>query len=285
MPKLLTRRKEAWVGKVKPKLIRGLPLNPNAANEARYYAAMRKMVLQMSSQVTSELKMLFKEDHAKEYFAQDATISSQARILMNALIARFTQVFNLGAKVIAPVMVGQVDDSSAAALKASLKQLSGGLTLETDILTGELNDILSATVTENVALIRSIGSEYLTQVQAAVMRSITTGNGLQDLVPFLKQHEGISLRRARIIARDQTRKAFSNINFARMDKIGVKEYEWLHSAGGQKPRPLHIRMSGNVYRIDKPPIIDEKTDQRGKPGDLINCRCRAIPIIKFDDLG
>jgi hypothetical protein len=35
-------------------------------------------------------------------------------------------------------------------------------------------------VTENVGLIKSIPTQYLGGVQGAVMRSITTGNGMQD---------------------------------------------------------------------------------------------------------
>lgn len=279
---LLTKEKKAWVDQRKPQRIKGLALNPNAAVEMRYYAAMAALVRAMSAQTEADIHHLFISAPARAFYAQDDTLSGQAKMLSNMLTKKFQRIFDLGSKPIAKRMAEQADKASATSLKGSLKHLSGGLTLKTDILTGDLYEILNATVAENVALIKSISSDYLTQVQGAVMRSITTGNGLQDLVPFLQKQEGITLRRARIIARDQTRKAFSNINFARMEKLGVKEYEWLHSAGGQKPRKLHIAMSGKTYSIANPPIIDEKTGQRGKPGDLINCRCRAVPIIRFE---
>ena len=48
-------------------------------------------------------------------------------------------------------------------------------------------------MTENVGLIKSIPAQYLNGVQGAVMRSITTGNGMQDLVPYLQKHKGITL--------------------------------------------------------------------------------------------
>lgn len=263
--------------------MRGDALNPNIANQARYYTVLRDLILAMTTQTTADLDQFFKQPNAVEFFAQDASLAEQAKLLMAALADRFGQIFGLAAPPAARRMAGHASRSSAAALNGSLKKLSGGLTISTELITGEMRDILTATVAENVSLIKSISSDYFTQVQGAVMRSITTGNGLQDLVPFLQKYEDVTLRRARIIARDQTRKAFSNLNFARMKKIGIQEYEWLHSAGGQHPRKLHERMSGKVYRIDKPPVIDEKTGQRGKPGDLINCRCRAIPIIRFEE--
>lgn len=277
-------RTTPWQGKPRPKQLKGTALNPNIASQARYYAELRTLIQRMSDDTTDALDKFFKEPHVVSYFAQDASVSEQARAITDMLRAKFDDIFSMAAKPMAVQVADNASRSSATSLEGSLKELSGGLTIDTHILTGEMKDILTATIAENVSLIKSISSEYFTQIQGAVMRSITTGNGLADLVPFLQQHENITLRRARVIARDQTRKAFSNMNFARMRNIGITEYEWLHSAGGQKPRKLHQRMSGNVYRIDKPPVIDEKTGQRGKPGDLINCRCRAVPIIRFEQM-
>ena len=116
------------------------------------------------------------------------------------------------------------------------------------------------------------------------MRSISTGNGLADLVPFLQRYKGITNRRARFIASDQTRKSFSNINRLRLEKMGVQKFEWVHSLGGTEPRPLHKDvLNHKIFRIDQPPIIDDKTGERGFPGQLINCKCRMAPIINFED--
>lgn len=276
-------RKIPFKPRPRPKQLKGLALNTSAPIEARYLQSLNKLIRGMTDQVNSDLKQFFEAPVAEQYFAQDDTVSNQAKMIMAALMNKFRKVFEIAAPPLATRMTAETTKYSASSLEASMKKLSQGLTLKTDILSGDLHDILRATVTENVSLIKSIPNEYLTQVEGAVMRSITTGRGLEDLVPFLRNQEGVTLRRARVIARDQTRKAYSNINFERMKEIGVQEYEWLHSAGGQKPRQLHQRMSGNIYRIDKPPIIDEKTGQRGKPGDLINCRCRAIPVIKFNE--
>lgn len=283
MPDLLTKKKSLWVSQRKPRKIRGTALNPNAANESRYYGALRAMIERMTDETEKVLGKLYERPVAKQYFAQDDTLSAQAKMVMKKLQDSFQPIFDIAAKPLSERMAGEASKSSASALAGSLKQLSGGLALKTDILSGELKDILIATVAENVSLIKSIPQEYFTQVQGAIMRSITTGRGEADLVPFLEKQGAITQRRARIIARDQTRKAFSNLNAGRMQRIGIDKYEWLHSAGGQHPRRLHERMSGNIYSLSNPPVIDEKTGVRGKPGDLINCRCRMVPIIKFDD--
>ena len=276
-------KKDLWISRRQPRVLKGKALNPNAATEARYYAALHRLIHSMVDSTHHELRGLYAKPVAQVYFAQDDTMSAQAKIIMAKLMDKFQAIFDLAAHPTAAKMTGAETKASAAALQQSLGQIAGGLTLKTDILTGDLKDILAATIQENVQLIKSIPQKYFTEVQGAVMRSITTGQGEADLIPFLHKQTGITLRRAQIIARDQTRKAFSNINFERMKKIGVTEYQWLHSAGGQKPRKLHQRMSDNIYRMDNPPVIDEKTGQRGKPGDLINCRCRMVPIIKFNE--
>lgn len=277
-------RKTPWSNNARKGVVKGKPLNPSAAVEQRYYTTLRVLIDHMTAETELELMKLFKTEHAEEYFAQDASVSSQARILTNALIKKFTDLFAALAKPTAERFAEESDQTSDTAVKSSIRQLSDDLTLSTKTITsGPLNDILNATITENVGLIKSIPAQYLCGVQGAVMRSITTGNGMQDLVPYLQKHKGITLRRARMLASDQTKKVFSSLSKARMEKIGVTSYEWLHTSGRRHPRKLHIAMNGNIYRYDDPPIIDEKTGERGIPGQAINCACRMRPVLNFNE--
>lgn len=281
---LLTKKKQAWVDQFKPTAaIKGATLNNNAAVQDRYVKALNKLVVQMTRQTSRSLIRFFKSDTASEFFAQDASTASQARILTNAIQAKFEQLFNAKASGLAWKMVDDADKASSAQLFTSLKEMSGGLSMKTTVLTGPLKDITTAAVAENVALIKSIASQYMTQVNGAVMRSITTGNGLQELIPALQKYEGITVRRARNIAIDQTRKTFNTINKGRMQKLGVSKYEWIHSGGGQRPRQHHIELSGQIFSFDDPPVIDENTGERGIPGQLPNCGCTMRPVVTFDE--
>ena len=283
MPRLLTRRKQAWINKFKPDILTGEPLNPNMAVADRYYSRLRAHIDKMASEVERQLKALFKNAGVEELYAQDASIGSQARILTNALTKKFDEVFASIAKPEAERMAVETNKASSAAVHSSIQKLSGGLSLSTSSLTaGPMNDILTATIAENVSLIKSISSQYLTGVQGAVMRSITSGQGLKDLIPYLNKHKGITHRRARMIAHDQTRKAFEGLSRGRMVNLGIQEFRWLHTGGSNHPRKEHIAMSGNIYRFDEPPVIDESTGKRGYPGDLINCRCRQQPVLRLN---
>lgn len=281
----LAPRKQAWADQFKPKALRGSVLPAPTGIEARYNAALQKLVREMLRDTRREVVALFESPVAIEsHVTTDASIASQSRILMNSLTNRFTDLFGKASKAMAERMVEEAGKHSAAALGRSLKELSGGLTLKTDTLrSGPIGEIAKAAVAENVSLIKSIPEQYLQKVQGAVMRSITTGNGLQDLQPFLEEQEGMTVRRAKNIALDQTRKAYQSINAGRMKAAGIKRFEWVHSGGGQKPRPDHVAMSGNIYSYDDLPVIDERTGERGIPGQAPNCRCSARPVLDFGD--
>lgn len=282
---MLTKKRTAWAAARKePPVFKGTALLPNAAVEVRYVRALSSITAQMTAQVNREIIKLFKSDAAAAFFAQDAaSIGSQARILVNSLQDRFNALFAKKAKPLAEGMINSVDKASTTTLHASLQAMSGGMSLKTSDTPSVLQNIYKASVAENVGLIKSISSEYMGKVQGAVMRSITTGNGLQDLIPALEQYEGQTHRRARNIALDQTRKVYNSVNKARMQAIGLKKYMWNHSGGGAHPREDHVEMNGKIYRFDTPPVIDQRTGERGIPGQAPNCRCTMSPIFDFSD--
>lgn len=279
----LTAKRQAWADKRPGRVMfRGEVLSYNASQGAKYVAALTGLVAKMMATTKREVLRLFETDAAAAHFAMDATIASAARILTNELAARFNALFAERAKGLATTMVDGADRASKAALHSSLQKLSGGLSLKTSIRSPALENIYKASVVENVGLIKSIAGEYQEKVQGAVMRSITTGNGLQDLVPALEQYEGQTNRRAKNIALDQTRKAYNSINKGRMQALGVDSFMWHHSGGGAHPREDHIAMDGQVYQFDNLPVIDQKTGERGIPGQAINCRCTMSPVFSFN---
>jgi SPP1 gp7 family putative phage head morphogenesis protein len=280
----LTKKQLRKIRANKPQTIQGSPLNPSAISAIRYRTKLDRLITEMTNATMSAVRKLYNAEPAQQYFAQDdKSIVAEAKRFSSELQKQFEALFSDKATTYATEMVDDANKASASGVKISLQQLTGGLSLPTTGLNGEIGEVLKASVAENVALIKSIPMQYLEQVQGAVLRSITNGQGLADLVPFLEQQKGITLRRAKMIAHDQTRKAYNNISKGRLQAAGLKKFEWLHTGGSNHPRKEHIAMNGNVYRFDDPPIIDIKTGQRGIPGDAINCRCRIKPVIEFED--
>jgi len=282
MPVKLTRRKQKWAGQRKPDIIRGDPLSTPTSLEMRYIQRLQRMVYAMTEQVESELGQFFRGETAREYFAQDESVASQARILMNAMMGKFNQQFAEMSKTIAEQQVAAVSKASSSALHGSLQKLTGGMSLKTTTLAGDISEVATASIAENVGLIKSISQKYLSGVQGAVMRSVTTGRGLADLVPYLEKSKEITARRAKFIAQDQTRKAYSSINKARMERVGLTKGGWLHTGGSSHPRKSHQAFNQQTFELAKG-MWDPDAKQYVWPGSLPGCRCRYFTVLEFGD--
>lgn len=139
-------------------------------------------------------------------------------------------------------------------------------------------DALRAAMGENVGLIKSIGTEYLSKVQMHVWQSVTGGYDLATLTDNLAHDFHIARNRARTIARDQANKAHAVIEQARRKELGIKEAIWIHSHAGKQPRESHVKAHGKKFDIEKGMYIDGEWIL---PGEKINCRCGSKAILPF----
>lgn len=279
-PKLTRKRKE-YVEQRASGILVGSPLTYSAGQMERYERLIGKMTAAMYRDYARELKAVFR---ANDVITIDASISAQARIVLRKLQQKWGRIFRRESPKIVDQIIGGVDKAAGDTLKQSLKQLSGGVTLKTDEMPAALKQAVSAAIAENVTLIKSIETQYHTQIEGAVMRSLQPGGrGLADVTEALQKYEGITDRRRNIIAKDQTRKIQASISIERAKSAGIKKFKWLHSRGGSEPRADHVAMSGNVYSYDDPPVIDRRTGERGFPGQAINCRCQIVPVIEWGD--
>lgn len=305
----LSKKKQKWADQFKPEEITGKALRPSASTAQAFESPLGALVDQMIKESRREILSLFTSDvydHGHDLAARimqeeglrpilrsvpvmDASIAVGARVLMNRLSARFKLLFDDAASEMTQKMVERTLSNSTTGLKGSLRDIAGNVTLKTDIFTAELRDVVSASISEAVGLIKRIPEKYLGQVQGDVMRSITTGQGLADLQPALEKQGATIKNWAKNTALDQTRKVYNSINKGRMQAVGIKKFQWIHSGGSNNPRELHIRkaenggLNGRICSFDDLPIIDDKTGEKGIPGQLPHCHCVMKPVFSFDD--
>jgi len=154
--------------------------------------------------------------------------------------------------------------------------------LGVDLLRAEpwLNPLLKDFVAENAALISSIRTQSLEKLRDLMYEGITTGRRHEKIALDIQRRYGIDLRRARLIARDQTNKLNGQLMHKRQTDVGVTEYIWRTSMdervrgdpGGLYPDayPSHYDREGRRYKWSEPP-------EDGHPGEAIQCRCTAEP--------
>lgn len=149
-----------------------------------------------------------------------------------------------------------------------------GVDLSTVVQNEGLQDILIATTRENVGLIKSIPDEYLKKIETAVFTSTTQGSKAGSMVKQIQKIGKVTFARAKLIARDQSSKLNSAISQQRQQNLGVEEYIW-RTSGDERVRNDHRSKNGKTFRWDSPP------KDTGHPGQDIQCRCIAQPIIKI----
>lgn len=262
--------------------IKGPILRPNAGIQQEYSKAILTLVRKMGDEVKKTVRELFEAQ--AEDMAMDDSPSAQARIALNGLMQKYEPLFNRIAKKATKRMVARTLRNSSVTLGMSLREMAVKLSIKPDLITDQMRELMTAGTNEAVSLIKLIPQKYLGEVQAQVMRSITGGQGLKELVPFLNEKYDGNIRHARNVALDQTRKIHTSLTAGRMEAIGVKEYQWVHTGGSTHPRPLHKQLDGEVFSLDKPPYIGDMYGQKvyGMPGVLPNCRCVLRGIISFE---
>jgi hypothetical protein len=209
------------------------------------------------------------------------SVPTEAQKRLEALQERYRQRFDALADEWSRRMIVGVQAQSTAQLNHGLKDMAERLEIHATVAEPRVRAIVEASTKSCAQLITRIPERYLGEVQVAVMSAITTGAGLDKLVPWLTEKYEGDARHAHLTALDQVRKATENIGAARLQALGSEEYVWIHTGGERYPRKLHQSYSGQTFRYDDPPIIDERTGVRGKPGDAIGCRCRQRAILRF----
>ena len=136
------------------------------------------------------------------------------------------------------------------------------------LTTDELSQLFVRT---NVQLIKTLGDDLISKADTTIMRGVRSGLRHEEIRKQLMHEVGNSYSRARLIARDQVSKLNSELTRARHLEAGIVEYEWLTNIDGRE-RQSHADNNGKIFRYDDPP-------PEGNPGEEIQCRCQAIPIL------
>ena len=257
------------------KTIKLSAIHPNAGTEADFQRKLDAMIKNMHDSLLYWLSAAYKANKPAS-MAQDASSSAILQAIMARLTRKWLKKFNDASKPMASYYANEAADRTDAALKAALKK--SGMTVEFKI-TPAIQDIITASVNENVSSIKSIASEHLTDVAQIVQRCVQEGRNLGGLQKELVQRYGITKRRAILIARQSNNQASAMIERQRAKEMGIETATWVHSSAGKHPRREHIDWHGTEYNIQ----TGKWSSVSGKyvwPGTDYNCRCQKRMMLK-----
>jgi SPP1 gp7 family putative phage head morphogenesis protein len=133
--------------------------------------------------------------------------------------------------------------------------------------------------------IKNFTEEEIVKLRTKVKASAFKGNRYESLIKSIQSSYGVSSRKARFLARQETSLLMAKFKESRYTESGIHEYVWGCVVGSPNHpvRPAHKRLEGKTFRFDNPPITTEPGEpvRRNNPGEDYNCRCFSRPIVKF----
>ncbi len=128
---------------------------------------------------------------------------------------------------------------------------------------------------ENVRLIVNRPEDFdATQLAAAITRNVQLGGSTRELAEEIERRFDFTKDHAEFIARDQVGKLNGQLDAQRAQSIGASRFTW-RTVGDERVRDEHADRDGEVYDYDDSPDGE-------LPGEPINCRCSAEPVL--DDI-
>ncbi|MFV2058853.1 MAG: phage minor head protein [Thiohalomonadales bacterium] len=274
--------KEITSNTVTTKQARPVDVNKQAA--VSYNAELQKLVKAVKGDIDNDIVSVLRSlEH--QYTGDSIVNDSWVDIIIAAfekIAAKWTSFgFLEAAKQSSKKFIKAIDDRNRNKYAQSIKVVGvTGLDVFGD--SPALQDILSSSIAENVQLIKTIPTQYLSQVQTIVMTNMRSGLRPSSIVKQLSTQYGVSQRRAAVIARDQTSKANGMLSKQRQEDTGFEYFKWVDS-DDVSVRRTHEKIANDdigygkgVYKWSEPPKNDK--GEQIIPGSEINCRCISAPV-------
>lgn len=145
---------------------------------------------------------------------------------------------------------------------------------------------IKAFVTQNTDLITKMMDEQIARVKNAVLTGVSQGWRHEEIAKEIMHTNEIAENKAALIARDQCSKFNAALTQYRYKEAGIEKYEW-STAGDERVRDSHAACDGHIFTWDDDLAVDDsgvKKPEGYNPGEDINCRCAAIPVIEEEEI-
>ena len=286
MPTLTPKRKQVQLAEVRP------ALSAEAAYRRELDVTIKAMAKTVLATLAREYPAALAEAQAMGTVADPERAADagpgEGASLWRALAAireRWETHFAAMAARLSAKLVEQAYQANRQAWQARVKREGFDVPMQ---LTAAQRAIQAVKVVDNVALIRSIPEQYFKKIEGDVTRGFLAGRDLASIAAEVRKTGHSTVKRAALIARDQSNKLTAQMNSARQRELGITYAYWKHSTVEKDPRPGHLRASREGWIFDTQVGIDFG-DQFGVvlPGEAINCRCGSRSIIPAvdEDLG
>ena len=122
-------------------------------------------------------------------------------------------------------------------------------------------------------------SKNILNLRERVQQHSFEGRRAESLIKIIQSNYGVSQRKAKFLARQETSLLLSKFRETRYAEVGVKRYRW-STAHDERVRSDHSHLNGKIFSFDSPPVTNTKTGARNNPGEDFGCRCIAVALVE-----
>jgi SPP1 gp7 family putative phage head morphogenesis protein len=147
-------------------------------------------------------------------------------------------------------------------------------------LTSQAKEAISKSWANNLDLyIKGWADEAILKLRGKVMDNTMRGQRSANMIKSIVEEYGVSQRKAKFLARQETSLLMSKFQEERYKDVGITKYRWSGSMD-KRERHDHKLLEGKIISWDSPPITNRETGARNHAGQDFGCRCVAIPIVE-----
>lgn len=213
----------------------------------------------------------------KRYFGGMSSKDKPNLARYSALVAK---------KLVQPVQK-QVDRHHKTQFSRTFKRISGVDPLQFE---PELAGLLKVAGDQNVNKIVTLNSGYFDSVRELTNQALRKGTSIKELSDDIVSLTETTKSRANLVAIDQVQKLNADLESQRQQNNGIKRYYWrtrqnarVRSKANSKGTSDHAGLEGAALDWNFPPttvLQGKRGGERNHPGQDINCKCWAEPVIE-----
>lgn len=210
------------------------------------------------------------------------TAEDAARRMASAIEKQLNDLLptDVGAKFNATNFFDQTIWRTQREIEKSVK----GITVAPQLTEEQAANIAKAYNTNLQKYIQDFTQKEILDLRNKISESTLSGARYESMVKVIEESYGVSSRKAKFLARQETGLMMAAFRRERYTGMGSQKYVWRCVVGSPKHpvRPMHKRLDGTEQLWSSPPITDDD-GHRNHPGEDYNCRCTARPIIQVAD--
>lgn len=272
------------------------PITKNRIAEAYYRKAMTQEIESMLTAMMDEIKRAYTTIPMQNAPGPTGKTLRNLEQVIKTLTRQYGKKLNRNAERIIKEYLRKAGIGAQKSIINQMRKVYGD-NFTINFNARKYGQMLKMVAQRNALLINTTATQLISNVTNVTYDGVTTGQPWTAINKDLRTQHHIAADRIKRIARDQTAKLNEALNEMAMRDAGVEFFEWSTAndervsgekelrQGKRPPEGSHVLLDGKIYKWGDTanyPVVDSY-GHRGQPGQRVNCRCTALPVILQKD--